>query len=283
MERKIDTTELIKLLIVFVLEIGITVLVSNGIPALGMNTPTYIRVLLLDIALIVPTVIYTFVKGDTLAAYGFRRIKIGTFFLTILLTFVSMPMYWFANVLSQLFVPNVIVQNMDNLLGDTLTLSFLAIAVIAPISEEIIMRGFFQNRFKNIMPFTAAAVLSGFLFGVLHMNLNQFCYAWVIGIVFAYTNRASGSILTSIIMHIVINGSNVGVVLLVKAALESVGMDYAEMAETARTNGQSIITNLIIFGVLSVASFFLSRIIIRAIAKREGTCEKEIEITTVEA
>ena len=125
------------------------------------------------------------------------------------------------------------------------------------------------------MPFAVSAVISGIMFGVLHMNINQFCYATVLGVVFAYVNRASGSTFTSMIMHFLINSTNVGIILLTQAALASIGMDLAEVAETSRGNQSSMLTSLVVMGVLAVISFFLSRKIIRAIAKREGTVEVE--------
>lgn len=283
MEKTIDKAELIKLLIVFAIEICITLIITFVLPNYGIQLPILAITLILDSLLFIVTLAYTLKKGDTLKAYGFKKIKVSTFFLTVLLTLVATPMYMFANVLSQLVVPNTIVQNLDGLVGDSVGLSFLAVAVIAPIGEEVVMRGFFQNRFKKVMPFAAAAILSGFLFGVLHLNLNQFCYAWVLGVIFAYTNRASGSILTSIIMHMLINASNVGMLLVMQSAMESIGMDFAEVQETARTDGSTMINNVIVFGVLSIASFFLTRLIIRAIAKREGTCQECVTETAVEA
>ncbi|QFJ54879.1 CPBP family intramembrane glutamic endopeptidase [Pseudobutyrivibrio xylanivorans] len=267
--RTVDKVELIKLIIVFAIEIIVELAVSFALPKLG-NTSVLVSTLVLDALLILVTLIYTFKKGDKLEAYGFKKIKVSTFFFTVLLTFVSAPMYMFANVLSQLFVPNILVQNMDSIFGDSMGLPLLAIVVVAPICEEIVMRGFFHNRLKNVMPFGAAAVLSGFMFGALHLNLNQFCYAWVLGVLFAYANRASGSTITSVIMHMLTNGFNMAIMIAANYALKIIGTDLATASEAARTNGTSAWVNVVVYGILAVISFFLSRKIIRAIAKREN-------------
>ncbi|SDB31268.1 Membrane protease YdiL, CAAX protease family [Pseudobutyrivibrio sp. YE44] len=274
-----DKKELIKLIIVFVLEVLITLGVSFGagriMTATGMEYSIFAVTLVLDTLLILVTLIYTFKKGDRfLEAYKIKGIKVSTFFWVLLLTIVASPMYIFANVVSQLFVPNVMIQNLDTLFSGSTLLSVIGIAVIAPIGEELVMRGFFQNRFKKIMPFAAAAILSGFLFGVLHLNFNQFCYAWVLGVLFAYTNRASGSTLTSIFMHMFINGGNSLLMLFMKWAVEVSGMtasDIANQSEATRADSSTMITMAVVFGVLAIGSFFLSRLIIRAIAKNEGT------------
>ena len=194
---------------------------------------------------------------------------------------VASPMFVFANVFSQLFVPNTMVQSMDLLMNTSLLNTFIAVAIIAPISEELIMRGFFQNRFDKIMPFAASAILSGFLFGVLHLNFNQFCYAWVLGILFAYTNRASGSTVTSILMHFFVNGSNTIMLAFMKMAVQSAGnggQDIGATAESVRADGVTIKVMVVIFGVLAIGSFFISRLLINVIAKHEGT----MEVTTTE-
>lgn len=278
--NKIESrTELIKLIIVYVIDLGIMIALSAIFTRVGGTLPLIVKSLIIYALLLVPIIVFTVKKGQfTAEHFGFKRIKVSTIFLTVLLTLVSSPMYMFANVLSQLVVPNVIIQGMDNLIGDSVGLSFVAMAVLAPVCEEIICRGFFQNRLKNILPFAVSAVISGFMFGVLHLNLNQFCYAMVLGVVFAYANRASGSIFTSMIMHFLINATNIGIILLVKAALETVNMDLAEVAETSRTNQSSMLTSIVVVGVLAVISFFLTRLVLRAIAKRENTLEDVEEL-----
>lgn len=266
--------ELIKIIIVYAIDLAIMVALSVIFTRTGVQLPLLAKSLIIYALLLAPVIVYALVKGQCTTDYfGFKKIKVSTILFTVLLTLVSSPMYMFANILSQLVVPNVIIQEMDNLMGDSVALSYLAMAVLAPVFEEIICRGFFQNRLKELVPFAVSAVISGIMFGVLHMNINQFCYATVLGVVFAYVNRASGSTFTSMIMHFLINSTNVGIILLTQAALASIGMDLAEVAETSRGNQSSMLTSLIVMGVLAVISFFLSRKIIRAIAKREGTVE----------
>ena len=278
MEKKIDKIEVAKLMLLFLLEIvielGINTIFGIFTNVLGINAPTYVHVFVLDICLLIPVFAYTIKKGDSIVeAFGFKGIKIATFFQTILLVIVVSPMSMFANVLSQFIVPNVMVQSVDQFASESVGLTLVATVLCAPVVEEIVCRGFFTNRINKTMSFTAAAIISALMFGLLHMNINQFCYATVLGLIFAYTNRASGSIFTSMIMHIVFNGYNMALLFMLNWAMKQVGMDFAEAAEAGRANTSSMITSAVVTGVLAIGSFFLTRVILKSIAKREGTIE----------
>ncbi|SEA90665.1 hypothetical protein SAMN02910384_02689 [Pseudobutyrivibrio sp. ACV-2] len=277
MKERLNKKELINIIIVYAIVLAIMIVASAITSTLsdkGVNIPVVLKMLLIYGLLLIPPVVYTKKKGDSFVeSLGLKSIKISTFFKIILLTIVSSPMYIFANALSQLFVPNTVVQSMDNFFSDSVVFGLLTVAVMAPIAEEIICRGFFQNRLKGILPFGLATTISGFMFGLLHLNLNQFCYAWVLGIIFAYANRATGSIFSSMIMHFCINGTNFLFLLLVQAALKTIDMDLGEVAETARNNNSAMYSAVLIWGVLAIASFFLTRLVLKSIAKTEGTEE----------
>lgn len=86
--------------------------------------------------------------------------------------------------------------------GATFLLSFLVAGIMAPIVEEIAMRGMFFKWFEgtNIKPWLLI-VLSGLLFGVFHLNLIQGTFATVIGIIYALGFYMTKSLWVPIIMH----------------------------------------------------------------------------------
>lgn len=263
------------------LDIGVGV-VAAYLSYAGITVPFIFYSLALYIPMIAIAFLYVSNKGDNLwKECGFNKIKTSTVFLTILLAVVSYPMVMFTNVFSQFFVKNTMAQATDDLVGNTPVLYIIAIALLAPVCEEILLRGFFHNRLKKLVPFTAAAILSGFWFGVFHLNLNQFCYAWLLGVVFAYVNRASGSIYTSMIMHVVINSFGGIMLYFQNIYYKSQGKDFAEVAESARSDSKQMIAMLVVTGIMSVGSFFLTRLIIKAIAKREGTDASVVEDNAV--
>jgi membrane protease YdiL (CAAX protease family) len=277
MNTKENKLEAAKILILFLVEVAIELLIGfifGQLENAGIVIPTYLHVFILDICLLIPVFAYTIKKGDAIVeAFEFKKIKVSTFFFTILLVIVAQPMVMLANVVSQFFVPNVMVQAVDQFATESVGLTLIATVISAPITEEIVCRGFFANRLKKVFPFAVAAIFSGLMFGIIHLNLNQFCYATVLGIIFAYLNKASGSIFTSIEMHMVFNGLNMCMHFLTNAVMKAAGMDFAEAAEQSRTASSTVLTTAIVLAILSIPSFLLVRLIIRTIAKREGNLE----------
>ena len=271
MNKTENRKEIISLFIVFAIEMVVMVAISFGLSKLGINVPLIVRSIIIYIALLTPVIVYAKNKGGLDAkSFGIKKIKGKTILYTVLLTIVSAPMYMLANLISQFFVPNTIVQNSDNIMAGPLIFPFIAMAVLAPVCEEYICRGFFANRMNKLMPFWVAAVISGIMFGALHLNINQFSYAVVIGVVFAYANRASGSTITSMISHSIINGVSFVIVYAGRMVAANSGLNFADTLETARNNQSEMLSGLAFYGVLAVFSFILTRKIIRTIAKSEG-------------
>lgn len=81
----------------------------------------------------------------------------------------------------------------------------LAVAVVAPVVEELIFRGLILNRLSRVMPGWLAAVLSSAAFGVCHGHPVWFAYAFVLGAFFAFLDLRAQSILPSILGHVAFN------------------------------------------------------------------------------
>lgn len=84
----------------------------------------------------------------------------------------------------------------------------ISIGILVPIMEEIIFRyGIGYNLYK-INP-KYGLIISSIIFGIMHGNLIQSLYAFILGLIFAYVDEKEESLLPSIIMHITINSSSV--------------------------------------------------------------------------
>ncbi|MCL2406969.1 MAG: CPBP family intramembrane metalloprotease [Defluviitaleaceae bacterium] len=83
---------------------------------------------------------------------------------------------------------------------------FILIAVVPSIFEEIVCRGVFLSGYRRVDAHTAA-VVNGIAFGLMHLNVRQFMYAFVLGYAIAFLVIRSGNILYAILMHFIINGS----------------------------------------------------------------------------
>ena len=61
--------------------------------------------------------------------------------------------------------------------------NFLIVVIAAPIMEELLFRKFIVDRTARFGE-GVSIVLSGLMFGLFHGNLNQFVYAFMIGVLF---------------------------------------------------------------------------------------------------
>lgn len=243
-------------LISVVVYVVITILVDILSMSFDVELPTEFLLVFSEIIILVPTVIFIIVKKlKWKEDLGFNSIKVGTIFLSILLGFLVLPVTMFVNVLSQFFVPNTMTQASDALLGEGMSYGYLLFVsgVFGPFVEEFSFRGVLARGFKKYGTPIRAMLLSALLFGFMHLNVNQMCYAFVLGIIFVIANRASGSTYTSVIMHVVINSFNMILLIVTNLVNNMMGNEetVAEAAEAARTS-DTLIVIAIVYGVLAV-------------------------------
>lgn len=77
--------------------------------------------------------------------------------------------------------------------------------VMAPLAEEVVLRGLVYTRFKKGMPVIAAMILSSLLFGLLHGHWLWALYAGIFGMVLAWTFERTKSLFVSILLHFAYN------------------------------------------------------------------------------
>jgi len=87
-------------------------------------------------------------------------------------------------------------------------MAFFATALVAPVVEEVIFRGLIYTRLQSAVPGWAAVALSAAIFGLCHGEMVWFCYAYVLGVIFALLARETGSILPGMLMHVAFNTTN---------------------------------------------------------------------------
>lgn len=163
-----------------------------------------------QIALIAPSVFFFIRNG--LRPNAYVRMKVMhplTVLLVVLFAYVSYPVIALCNSISLYFTENKIDGTME-LLYDRypVMVCIIAVAVIPSIVEEFVFRGVLYRTYQTVSVWKAA-FLSALFFGLFHLNLNQMSYAIVMGIVFVLLNEATGTILSSVLMHAIINGTSV--------------------------------------------------------------------------
>lgn len=192
---------------------------------------------LLEFFMVLPFLIYLFLQKRPFGeSIGINPLTWKQWLLLIPLAVCMDKIAEFVNVLSQMFSTNLVGGHMIELiLQYPMPVVFFVIAVTPMFCEEVIYRGVIYQGYRRSSVLTAV-LLSAFLFGIMHMNLNQFSYAIVLGILFCIINEAAGSILPSLMMHLYINGRSVVILYIVVNYLTGLRNDYVA-AEAAGNTG----------------------------------------------
>lgn len=83
-------------------------------------------------------------------------------------------------------------------------LNVLSVAILPAICEEITHRGLLLKGFYGL-GIKRALIISSLLFGLLHLNINQFFYASILGLIIGGSAIISKNILPAIIIHFMNN------------------------------------------------------------------------------
>ncbi len=213
-------------LIVVVVYIGVSLgfgALSSLIPALA-QLPIYVSLLLSQALIFVPCLIYCKWKGLRIGEFiPYKKINFVTVILVIICTYLMYPLIIVLNAISMLFSTSGTAGVMELMDGQNFILSTLFMALMPACVEEFMFRGvLFQTYRKSKM--LPAIFLSAFLFGCMHMNLNQFMYAFALGVYLAFLVEATGSIFSSMIAHFTLNFTSVVLSFLLPYLYEAVGM-----------------------------------------------------------
>lgn len=243
-------------------------------------TNNYTMILLFSqIILVLPSILYlAFSKTSIVKAIRFKKIKGSNIILVILFSYLISPLMTLINAISMLFVKNDTAGFMENIVGNNgFIISLFLIAFIPCIFEETVYRGIFYNEYRKISPLKGI-LLSAFLFGIMHMNFNQFSYAFAMGIIFALLIEATDSILSTMIVHFFINGTSVLIMHLYPKMIDLLQKTYGpdffnsgDSLESIQANFNMDINFIIqTYGLPALIGTILAFIVFRAIAKNTG-------------
>ena len=128
-------------------------------------------------------------------------------------------------------------------------LTIITIVIIAPIFEELFFRKFIIDRTVKYGEKTAI-LFSGLCFGMFHMNLFQFFYAFGLGLIFGYIYVKTGKVIYSTIMHMIINfiGSVVSMLALSQLDMDKL-QSLTESGEFTAEALDEILPGLMIYGI----------------------------------
>lgn len=157
----------------------------------------------------IPVIIFIIgTKGEALKEMEFKRIGVVNTLLLIVLTYCMLPIISLLNCITMLFAKNYVSEQLGSMSSNTFLMNIFLVAVLPAVIEELAFRGIIYTGYKK-STIKRAAIASAMLFGLFHMNINQFCYAFFMGIVFVIIREATGSMHSSMIMHFIFNANSV--------------------------------------------------------------------------
>ncbi len=90
-------------------------------------------------------------------------------------------------------------------LGSPSVWSLVYGVLVAPVAEELIYRGLTMKIMERSFPFWAANLVQAALFGLMHMNLVQSSYAFLMGLVLGAAAKKYGTLKGAVICHFAVN------------------------------------------------------------------------------
>lgn len=163
-----------------------------------------------------------------------KKMKAGTVFAIVPFTLFSMPAISLVNLISQFFTENQSAAVMESYQIGNMPFwqLLLSVGIFGPFCEELICRGIYYRGYRKSGSAFKAMMLSALLFALLHMNINQAMYAFVMGVMAVLLTEATGSLLSSVLYHVLINSSQV---FAMYRMLQANPMAYSEAAADIST------------------------------------------------
>lgn len=227
----------------------------------GKELPLPVNNMLCEFMVLIPAVAMTLYSGDSLSSViPFKKIKISSALLSVLYVVTLFPLVTFVNSISMLFVDNAVASISDQLVELPMEVMLVSIGLFGPFVEEIVFRGVLFQSYKRSGRIIASMVLSAVLFGMMHLNFNQFAYGAVMGFMFCLIVEATGSVLSSFIAHAVFNSFEV---------ITMYNIDLGG-AEDIATETSDLVLYIGVYFVLSVIFTAIALCIVYKMADIEG-------------
>ena len=248
--------------------------VEAGLVALvlltGIRFSVLSSIILTQVILLVPTLIFLLAtKTKVSEMIPHKKLHPVTPLLCIVYTGLCMPLILVVNMISLLFVDNEATRMAAGMMGLPGWVMILAVGILGPVNEEFLFRGTFYGSYRKTGRILAAMFMSAFLFGLTHLNFNQMSYAIVMGILAVLLIEATGSIVSSMILHACINTFSVLVTLLQKNIISEGNGNAREMIEEMMPGvsfTRIMLMAIFVYGMIALAATTLAVLLLVGIS-----------------
>jgi membrane protease YdiL (CAAX protease family) len=253
--------------------IGLVIVISLWYLVGGPTLSILMNNVLSEGVVLIPAIAAVLYSGEKLSTLiPIKKIKVSSVLLILLYVITLFPLVSLVNYVSMLFVENTVTSIADQLLDMPMWVMILSIGIFGPFVEEIVFRGVILQSYQRTGRIIGSIVISSVMFGMIHMNFNQFGYGTVMGIMLALLVEATGSVLASFIAHAFFNSMEVVMMYANKDVIE----DASSIAESYFEGLSDTMVDAIYIGYLVVMSIIFTAIavfIVRKIAKNEQRLE----------
>lgn len=261
--------------VLFISYILLSILAGTVIGVMDINMPLWGSYLLSQAIVLLPALIYVAIhKINIIACMPYRKLRISDGLLSLLFGYALVPTMLFVSNLTSLFSTNYVQDSVQELIAYPFVVQLLIIAVLPACVEEFVFRGLIYHSYRK-NGILGAAVLSGLVFGLMHLNINQLSYALLMGIVFALLVEVTGSMYSSMLAHFAANSYSIIMMQLV--SMTSGGSELleqsAEAAQGSMISMPVIIAQLVMLGLVAVGFLGIAYLLFKKIAVRNGRWE----------
>ena len=260
-----------KLAGVFMLLAFVTLEVVSRLGVYNYITDYWLRAIVGEIMISIPILVFLYMGSrQFVPMIRINPVKIRVILFAVLIEICLMPVMGLCNVITQSFTENTVMTSIGSMMGETpYGLMVIAMCFVPALVEEITFRGIVFSAFKRSGRPLAAGMMTGLCFALLHGNINQFAYAFIVGVAMCIVVDASDSILTSFGMHFITNTITVtslyylnGILVAEAQSRELFGGGDNKMAEIIYADGMEALLGGVIAAVyitliiLAVAGLF---------------------------
>lgn len=246
-------------IVIYAVQFIVALLVQKLRPEWLMDINISMALSMIPMYLVGMPVLILLVKTVPAVKLEKRPMKAGHFVLAVIMTFAIM---YVSNIIGNIFTAIIgllqggAVENVAlDLISDLdLLWVFVYTVICAPFMEEYVFRKLIVDRTVRYGQ-GVAVLLSGFMFGLFHGNLNQFAYAFTLGMFLAFLYVKTGKLKLTIAIHMMVNfmGGVVSSLIMQMLDLEEYlrvaqSGDFTAMIEYAMENS---------LGLLLLMGFFL--------------------------
>ena len=177
------------------------------------------------------------------------------------------------NGLSSLFSGGNAENALDTFAQDSNPIKFLFRVILAPLFEEYVTRKQVIDR-TRIYGEKTAVMLSAVLFALMHMNLFQFFYAFLLGWVFGYIYLRTGRLRYCVILHSIVNfvGSIVAPFIMSKLDLEALSSvnEMTPLEEVMAIYQENAVGLMMYYGyLLLIGVLFIAGLILMIVQRKK--------------